>query len=443
MGVDLGGRERSVTQQLLDGAQIRAALEQVRGRGVPQTVRAEIGCVLDRCQVLVDQGTNRPRVDATPPPPEEECRHRSRAATSSREGPPATGRATAGRAARRARCAPWPPCRRPGRCAGPGRGRRGRGRRAPSRGSPSRTAARGWRRHGPRPGRDRPRPARPPASSRSRGLGLTQHLRQRPMRSWARQSRTRVLGRPTRLRYRPTGEPRAADALRATVRPGPARRLLQGQPAAQVGQVELVDASAATAAGRASSSAGEVGAVGPHRPWRQPTLGAEVAFVGDESLRERLRQRVRALARRLLGWHGARDGRHRSTVRADAAGGKPGAPGPDDRFRGGWTRCQRRPERGRSRRHPLGPVPPRPAAAGSRGYGRGRRPLPPPAQARSRGLSAGIASSTRSESGSSESRSRRSGHDAARPARRSARPPRSTSAASVTMRAGSSARASR
>jgi hypothetical protein len=49
MSVDLGGRERSVPQQLLDGAQVGAALEQVRGCGVPQSMRAEIGCVLDRC----------------------------------------------------------------------------------------------------------------------------------------------------------------------------------------------------------------------------------------------------------------------------------------------------------------------------------------------------------------------------------------------------------
>ena len=72
MGVNLGGRERSVPQQLLDGAQIGAAFEQVRGCGVPQSMRAEIGCVLDRCQVLVYQGTNCPLVDPTPPPPEEE-----------------------------------------------------------------------------------------------------------------------------------------------------------------------------------------------------------------------------------------------------------------------------------------------------------------------------------------------------------------------------------
>jgi hypothetical protein len=35
MSVDLGGRERSVAKQLLDGAQIGSPLEQVRGCGVP------------------------------------------------------------------------------------------------------------------------------------------------------------------------------------------------------------------------------------------------------------------------------------------------------------------------------------------------------------------------------------------------------------------------
>ena len=74
MSVDLSGGERSVPQQLLNGAQISAALEQVRGCGVPQAVRTEIGCVLDRCQVLMHQGTNRTLVDATPPPSEKQGR---------------------------------------------------------------------------------------------------------------------------------------------------------------------------------------------------------------------------------------------------------------------------------------------------------------------------------------------------------------------------------
>src|SRR4051812_19017080 len=41
--VDLGGREASVAQQLLDGAEVGAALEDVRGRRVPEAVRADVG----------------------------------------------------------------------------------------------------------------------------------------------------------------------------------------------------------------------------------------------------------------------------------------------------------------------------------------------------------------------------------------------------------------
>ena len=43
MRVDLGRRERSVTEQLLDAPEVRAALEQVRGGRVPQPVRAQVG----------------------------------------------------------------------------------------------------------------------------------------------------------------------------------------------------------------------------------------------------------------------------------------------------------------------------------------------------------------------------------------------------------------
>jgi hypothetical protein len=87
MSVDLSGRERSVTKQLLDGAQIRAALKQMRGCGVPQTVRTEVGCALDCPELLVHQGTNRPGVDATPPPAEE----KSRSATGGRHSGSGSG----------------------------------------------------------------------------------------------------------------------------------------------------------------------------------------------------------------------------------------------------------------------------------------------------------------------------------------------------------------
>ena len=43
VGVDLGGAEIFVPQHLLDAAQIRAGIQQVRGEGVPQFVGREIG----------------------------------------------------------------------------------------------------------------------------------------------------------------------------------------------------------------------------------------------------------------------------------------------------------------------------------------------------------------------------------------------------------------
>ena len=42
MGVDLGGIERGVAQQLLHEAQVRTGVEQVGGVAVPQLVRSEV-----------------------------------------------------------------------------------------------------------------------------------------------------------------------------------------------------------------------------------------------------------------------------------------------------------------------------------------------------------------------------------------------------------------
>ena len=41
VSINLGGGQRNVTEQLLDGAQIGAAFEQMRGERVPQRVRRE------------------------------------------------------------------------------------------------------------------------------------------------------------------------------------------------------------------------------------------------------------------------------------------------------------------------------------------------------------------------------------------------------------------
>ena len=43
MRVSLGGSERRVAEYLLDGAQIRAAVQKMRSRGMPQIVRRYVG----------------------------------------------------------------------------------------------------------------------------------------------------------------------------------------------------------------------------------------------------------------------------------------------------------------------------------------------------------------------------------------------------------------
>jgi len=49
VGVDLGGRDVGVAEQLLDGPQIGTAVEQVAGEGVAQDVGAHpLGCETDR-----------------------------------------------------------------------------------------------------------------------------------------------------------------------------------------------------------------------------------------------------------------------------------------------------------------------------------------------------------------------------------------------------------
>src|SRR5664279_5391163 len=48
MRVHLGRRERGMPEQLLDGAQVRTALEQVGGHGVPQPVWPDVGRPVDQ-----------------------------------------------------------------------------------------------------------------------------------------------------------------------------------------------------------------------------------------------------------------------------------------------------------------------------------------------------------------------------------------------------------
>ena len=59
-GIDLGRGEGGVAEQLLDRAQVGAALEQVRGVGVTEPVR------------VADEAAQRARVQAAPPHREEE-----------------------------------------------------------------------------------------------------------------------------------------------------------------------------------------------------------------------------------------------------------------------------------------------------------------------------------------------------------------------------------
>src|SRR5450756_670239 len=64
MRVHLGRRERGMPEELLDGAQVRTALEQVGGHSVPQPVRPDVGRRVDQPDGTVDDASHDPRVDA-------------------------------------------------------------------------------------------------------------------------------------------------------------------------------------------------------------------------------------------------------------------------------------------------------------------------------------------------------------------------------------------
>src|SRR5437899_7721104 len=88
VGVELGGREIGVPEHLLHAAQIRAALEQMRGERVPEEVRVdplrlEAGA---RGQAAQAQERARPRQRAAPRVQEE-----LRPVTPVEERPPARG----------------------------------------------------------------------------------------------------------------------------------------------------------------------------------------------------------------------------------------------------------------------------------------------------------------------------------------------------------------
>src|SRR5579859_2787208 len=64
VGVDLGGRGRGMAENLLDAAQVSAALEQVGGRAVAQAVRARVAGRPALAQALVDDPASGPRLQA-------------------------------------------------------------------------------------------------------------------------------------------------------------------------------------------------------------------------------------------------------------------------------------------------------------------------------------------------------------------------------------------
>jgi hypothetical protein len=72
MRIDLRSCERSVTKELLDGAQVRAALEKVRRGSVPQSVRTEVWSTRDLADQPVDEPAYRPLVESTPSLTEEQ-----------------------------------------------------------------------------------------------------------------------------------------------------------------------------------------------------------------------------------------------------------------------------------------------------------------------------------------------------------------------------------
>src|ERR1700679_3268476 len=64
VGVDLGGGGRGMAEDLLDAAQVGAALEQVRGGGVADSVRADVAGGLVLAQPLVHDPARGTRVQA-------------------------------------------------------------------------------------------------------------------------------------------------------------------------------------------------------------------------------------------------------------------------------------------------------------------------------------------------------------------------------------------
>ena len=169
MGVDLGGGQAPVAQEVLDAPEVGPAVEQVGREAVAERVRAR-GRVEPRAdQVLLEQPADAPGGQPGPPVVEEQgrlARPRGR-----RSGPPAD-RATPSPSGRPGRAARDAPCRGPGPAPSPRRGRPGRARPARRPGGRRRRASR------TSPGRG-PRGRRPSGSRRAGGS------RPRPGGAWA------------------------------------------------------------------------------------------------------------------------------------------------------------------------------------------------------------------------------------------------------------------
>lgn len=72
VGVDLCRRQAGVSEDLLHGAQVGAALQEVGGRAVPQPVRPEVGSTGHSRGPPVHDRADRPRVDAGTADPDDE-----------------------------------------------------------------------------------------------------------------------------------------------------------------------------------------------------------------------------------------------------------------------------------------------------------------------------------------------------------------------------------
>jgi hypothetical protein len=70
--VDLGGREGGVAEELLDGAEVGAAGEEVGGCGVPEAVRAQVGGAGYVAEAVVDDLACRAGIQASAADSEEQ-----------------------------------------------------------------------------------------------------------------------------------------------------------------------------------------------------------------------------------------------------------------------------------------------------------------------------------------------------------------------------------